>query len=330
MMKSKLLKGILSFGIGLTALYSSSAQAETSSDSDTFKIMTHNVYMLSTNLYPNWGQKERADLIGEANYIKNQDVVILNEVFDNKASDSLLQNLKKEYPNQTAVLGRVNGDMWDQTLGNYSSVAPEDGGVAIVSKWPIVEKVQYVFQKGCGPDNLSNKGFVYTKIKKDDRFIHVIGTHLQAEDNQCGNISPSSVRTNQLKEIQEFIQKKNIPSDEYVVIGGDMNVNKINSNHTSEYESMFKTLHASVPSYTGHTATWDATTNSIAKYNFPEAPAEYLDYIVTSKDHATPTYLENKVLQPKSPEWSVTSWFKTYTYNDYSDHYPVEATIIMK
>ena len=78
--------------------------------------MTHNVYMLSTNLYPNWGQTERADLIGAADYIKNQDVVILNEVFDNSASDRLLGNLKKEYPNQTAVLGRSSGSEWDKTL----------------------------------------------------------------------------------------------------------------------------------------------------------------------------------------------------------------------
>ena len=91
--------------------------------------MTHNVYMLSTNLYPNWGQSERADLIGAADYIKNQDVVILNEVFDNSASDRLLGNLKKEYPNQTAVLGRSNGNEWDKTLGSYSSSTPEDGAL---------------------------------------------------------------------------------------------------------------------------------------------------------------------------------------------------------
>ena len=178
--------------------------------------------------------------------------------------------MKKEYPNQTAVLGRSSGSEWDKTLGNYSSSTPEDGGVAIVSKWPIAEKIQYVFAKGCGPDNLSNKGFVYTKIKKNDRFVHVIGTHLQAEDSMCGKTSPASVRTNQLKEIQDFIKNKNIPNNEYVLIGGDMNVNKINAenNNDSEYASMFKTLNASVPSYTGYTATWDATTNSIAKYNF--------------------------------------------------------------
>lgn len=337
-MKEKLLRAVLSLGVGITAVYSNaSVYAETSSSqNDILKVMTQNVYLLSTNLYPNWGQEQRADLIGAADYIRNQDVVILNEMFDNYASDRLLKNLEKEYPNQTAVLGRSSGNEWDQTLGNYSSATPEDGGVSIVSKWPIVEKIQYVFEKGCGPDNLSNKGFVYTKIKKNNHFIHVIGTHLQAEDNMCGKTSPSSVRTAQLKEIQEFIKNKHIPRDEYVLMGGDMNVNKINGgdpndvNNTSEYASMFKTLNATALSYTGYIATWDATTNSIAKYNFPTAPAEYLDYVLVDKDHGQPSTVENKVLQPKSPEWSVTSWLKTYMYNDYSDHYPVEATISLR
>ncbi|MEB9816828.1 sphingomyelin phosphodiesterase, partial [Bacillus cereus] len=42
--------------------------------------------------------------------------------------------------------------------------------------------------------------------------------------------------------------------------------------------------------------------------------------IIASKDHANPSYIENKVLQPQSPQWTVTSWFQKYTYNDYSDH----------
>ncbi|MFJ1134700.1 sphingomyelin phosphodiesterase, partial [Bacillus thuringiensis] len=82
--------------------------------------------------------------------------------------------------------------------------------------------------------------------------------------------------------------------------------------------------------YTGHTATWDATTNSIAKYNFPDSPAEYLDYIIASKDHANPSYIENKVLQPKSPQWTVTSWFQKYTYNDYSDHCELHNINLLK
>lgn len=82
-------------------------------------------------MYPNWGQYKRADLIGQSSYIKNNDVVIFNEAFDNGASDKLLSNVKKEYPYQTPVLGRSQSG-WDKTEGSYSSTVAEDGGVAIV------------------------------------------------------------------------------------------------------------------------------------------------------------------------------------------------------
>ena len=62
----------------------------------------------------------------------------------------------------------------------------------------------------------------------------MIGTHLQAEDSMCGKTSPASVRTDQLKEIQDFIKNKNIPKNEYVLIGGDMNVNKINTENKND------------------------------------------------------------------------------------------------
>jgi hypothetical protein len=83
---------------------------------DDLRLLTHNVYMLSTNLYPNWGQNYRAGVIANADYMKNHDVVILNEAFDNTASTTLLNGLASQYPYQTPVLGRSKSG-WDATLG---------------------------------------------------------------------------------------------------------------------------------------------------------------------------------------------------------------------
>lgn len=77
------------------ALTDNSAKAESKKDDTDLKLVSHNVYMLSTVLYPNWGQYKRAYLIGQSSYIKNNDVVIFNEAFDNGASDKLLSNVKK-------------------------------------------------------------------------------------------------------------------------------------------------------------------------------------------------------------------------------------------
>ncbi|MFC4124986.1 hypothetical protein [Nocardia rhizosphaerae] len=39
--------------------------------------------------------------------------------------------------------------------------------------------------------------------------------------------------------------------------------------------------------------------------------------------HAVPGDYVNETRRVKSPSWSVTSQGTTYTYDDYSDHYPV-------
>ncbi|MBO0439628.1 sphingomyelin phosphodiesterase [Enterococcus sp. DIV0869a] len=299
----------------------SSAESSNSYLED-FKITTHNVYFLSTKLYPNWGQGQRADLISQAEYIKNNDIVIFNEVFDVNASKQLLSNLEGLYPHQTPVLGRSRSG-WDKTEGNYSDIVPENGGVAVISKWPIAEKIQYVFQRGGGMDNLSNKGFVYVKIMKNDKAYHVIGTHLQADDSLIPIETAMAIRATQIKEIQTFIKNKNIPENEVVFIGGDMNVKY----ESTEYNNMISNLNVSpLTNVKGHFASWDPTTNSIANYNYPNESPQYLDYIFVDKDHANPKSWSNEIKKVKSPEWSVTSWWKTYTYNDYSDHYPVFAT----
>lgn len=286
------------------------------------KLATHNVYMLSTLLYPNWGQGVRANLIPEASYLKNNDVLIFNELFDNNASYELLKNLKAMFPYQTPVLGRSRSG-WNRTEGSYSDFTLEDGGVAVVSQYPIEEKIQHVFKHGCGYDNYSNKGFVYTKIKKGNQHVHVIGTHTQSEDTSCGTGRDRAIRAEQMQEISKFVKDKHIPENEVVYIGGDMNVNK--RVYTGEYEAMIKNLNAREPVYNGYTSTWDPKTNSIAHYNYPKSDAEYLDYIFVDKDHRQPGTLVNTAIKEKSVPWEVFSFPYWYTYDDYSDHYPVKA-----
>ena len=319
---SKKMNVLVLAALMVSLMISTNVTAEETDYPNDFKLLTHNVYMLSQNLYPNWGQVQRAELISKADYIKNQDVVILNEIFDNEASNKLLNGLSTQYPYQTPVLGRSKNN-WDKTLGSYSNLTPEDGGVAIISKWPIVEKVQYVYSEGCGADWFSNKGFVYVKINKNGHFYHVVGTHMQSEDERCSVGKDASVRKSQMIEMKEFITKKNIPADEVVYIAGDMNVIK----DTAEYSSMLTNLNVKEPSdYTGFTSTWDPATNGIAGYNYPNLQPQYLDYIFVEKSHKQPSSWFVNALNVKSPEWTVTSLGKSYSYTDYSDHYPVSGS----
>ncbi len=127
---------------GAAALLPVAVPADAAPKSDP-KIASYNVFMLAEALYPNWGQEQRADLISQQNVLAGQDVVVLQELFHNEAGDQLLNNLKRDFPNQTPVVGRTRSG-WDATQGSYSATTPEDGGVAIASRWPISRKVQFV------------------------------------------------------------------------------------------------------------------------------------------------------------------------------------------
>lgn len=282
---------------------------------DDIKLLTYNVYLLPRGI-SDWLQDVRAKYLTYSNIFDGHDAVILNELFDTVSSKTLLDGLKSKYPHHTPVVGSSK-EGWNTTLGNYSNTASANGGVAIISRWPIVEKVQYIYASGCGWDNISNKGFAYIKINKNGNFIHIIGTHTQAEDSLCQNAA--AIRTRQFQNIQNFIETKSINPEEVVFIGGDLNVNK----ETPEYYRMIETLQVNPLNYAGYHATWDPKSNAIANYNHPKLKGEYLDYIFLSRHHAQPGAWQNQSIDLIGPRWTSHN----AQFRELSDHYPVTAFV---
>ncbi len=280
------------------------------------KIATYNVFMLSRNLYPNWGQLARADLVDSTGVLDGQDVVVLNEAFDNAASDRLLTNLRDTYPHRTPVLGRGTAG-WDVTSGAYRDSTPEDGGVAVLSRWPITTRIQHVYRDACGADWFSNKGFAYVRVESPSGPVHVIGTHMQAEDSTCTS-APGGYRAKQRAEVKAFLTARNIPATEPVYVAGDLNVVKA----SDEFGRMVSELGTQPPTFTGHPFSWDCADNSVCRDQYgPEYASEHLDYVLTVRGPA----LVNETRRVKSPEWTIRSWGREHTYTDLSDHYPVFA-----
>ncbi|NHQ86473.1 sphingomyelin phosphodiesterase [Iodobacter sp. HSC-16F04] len=294
---------------------------------DDLQVSNWNVMLLPSSAFPNYAQNQRAKLIASADWLKTQDVVTFQELFDNEASELLLMQLKTQFPYQTSVLGRSQAG-WDATQGTWRSGLPEDGGVAVVSKWPIIEKTQYLYNvAGCGDDFPALKGFVYVKINRNGEFYHLISTHMQSESSWgCNsNGGHAGIRQAQLKEIRQWIDQKNIPSNEIVVITGDFNINKLNQ---VEYQAMLATLQVNEPKYVGLPYTFDTKTNGLALERYGARtgdPVEYLDYILVDKSHRQPSVWQNLTIDPPSPQWTVSDNTKsrTYAYTDFSDHYPV-------
>ncbi|MFF5700974.1 sphingomyelin phosphodiesterase [Streptomyces sp. NPDC012794] len=293
--------------------------AEGTAAAPRLSVLTYNVFLMSKSLYPNWGQDHRAAEIPKTSFYQGHDVVVLQEAFDNGASDALQANSAAQYPYQTPVVGRGKTG-WDATGGSYSTTTPEDGGVTILSKWPILRKEQVVYKDACGADWWSNKGFAYVVLNVNGAKVHVVGTHAQSTDPGCGAGEAALMRSRQFKNIDAFLDAKNIPANEQVIVAGDMNVDS----RTPEYASMLADADlAGTDSRTGHPYSFDTALNTIASYRYPTDPREDLDYVLYRKGNARPAGWENNVVKEESAPWTVSSWGKSYTYSNLSDHYPV-------
>ncbi|MER6297990.1 sphingomyelin phosphodiesterase [Kitasatospora sp. NPDC001539] len=284
-------------------------------------VLTYNTFLMSTSLYPNWGQQQRARAIASADFFQGHDVVVLEEAFDNAASDALIAQAAAAYPYHTPVVGRSTSG-WDATSGSYSATTPEDGGVTLLSKWPILRKEQYVFKDACGSDWWSNKGFVYAVLDVDGRRTHVVGTHLQSTDSGCASGQAADDRARQLGAMRAFLDAKRIPADEPIAVAGDLNIDS----RGSEFQALLDNGNlAPASARTGWPYSFDTTDNSIAAYRYPGEPKEDLDHVLYRADHARPQQYTNEVLRVHSAPWTVSSWGRSYTYTDLSDHYPLAA-----
>ncbi|MGK5632773.1 sphingomyelin phosphodiesterase [Streptomyces sp. URMC 123] len=285
------------------------------------KVLSYNVFLFSKTLYPNWGQDHRAAAIPTAPFFGGNDVVVLQEAFDNASSDALQRAAAARYPHQTPVMGRSTSG-WDATGGSYSSTTPEDGGVTVLSKWPIVRKEQFVYKEACGADWWSNKGFVYAVLNVAGSRVHVVGTHAQSTDPGCSAGEAARVRAAQFRQLDAFLDAKAIPANEQVIVAGDLNVDA----HSAEYASMLRNAGLDpADRRTGHPYSFDTAENSIAAERYPDDPREDLDHVLHRTGHARPADWRSEVIKERSAPWTVSSMGKDYTYTNLSDHYPVVA-----
>ncbi|MEV5343226.1 sphingomyelin phosphodiesterase [Streptomyces sp. NPDC052676] len=310
---------VLALALATAGLAGTAPTATAAEQTPPVRVLSYNVFLFSKSLYPNWGQDHRAAEIAKAPFFGGNDVVVLQEAFDNSSSDALKRAASAAYPYQTPVVGRSK-DGWDATGGAYSSTTPEDGGVTVLSKWPILRKEQYVYKDACGADWWSNKGFAYVVLNVNGARVHVLGTHAQSTDPGCDPGEAAAMRSRQFKAIDAFLDAKNIPASEQVMVAGDLNVDS----HSAEYASMLADGGlVGADARTGHPYSFDTEENSIARDRYPDDPREDLDHVLHRAGHARPAVWKNDVVKETSAPWTVSGWGTSHTYTNLSDHYPV-------
>jgi endonuclease/exonuclease/phosphatase family metal-dependent hydrolase len=265
-------------------------------DSNIINILAYNIFMLTPPIaYTD--QNERARALPAQ--LHNYDAIMFSEAFHNDARDNdLLPNLTPEYPYYTPMVD--------------ASGRPEDGGVFIASRWPIDTFAFIVYSDCDGNDCLAAKGAMYARINKLGKKYHLFATHTQAW-NDVQNVN---TRILQLQALKHFIDSLGIPANEPVLLGGDLNVDKI-VNNQNEYFGMLDSFDAIEPTYLGHGLTYDADLNYYA-----DTDREYLDYVLPLGAYQVPDSADNQPIILRSIVDEM------WGYYDLSDHFALHGRFV--
>lgn len=273
------------------------------------KVLTYNVYMRPDELPGLWfANSKRAQLI--AQQIGNADVIVFQEATDDQARGELLDRLHNRYPNHTHV---VETDSWGK----------QDGGVIIVSRWPVEVEKQEIYNSCKGTDCLSEKGVIYARIIKkshgrQQRF-HIFGTHLNAfyGDNPKKLKEYQEIQKKQLGQLAIFIRRQQIPAGEPVIIAGDFNID----NRSALHASMLQQLRADELSPPDGTYTFDPTNDLVDNNEKPYV----LDHVLFLD--SMPLNRARSALDVEKPKAATSwkGWVLGKNHRDLSDHFPVHA-----
>ncbi|CAB9523443.1 Sphingomyelinase C [Seminavis robusta] len=323
--------------------------SSSSSDSFTVKVMTFNIQQLY-DMGPKtwWDQANRAARIPQAiekmctdDESQYPDVLILNECFNSYAA-TIAQQLQSLFPYQTPIIGKSDTHNWKTTSGDFrNKYHMINGGVMILSRHKILEQHQYIYQTTHANtwDAWANKGICYAKIAvAGNHSVHVLGTHLQADEGHVPHADTHQVRMAQLKEMRDYVtQELSLPTTERVILGGDLNVELTTEEFRHDLERTLQTtVHCDNPPPIGSFSTsHNMMTKANARANAQsEERNEVLDYLLIPSEYAQP--LGDSAKFDVVPLKAAESWYWSYLdkhwpekqgmHNDLSDHYPVMAT----
>lgn len=254
-----------SLSAGLLLLLSAKALAEPVD----FSVLSYNVFLRS----PTWMFHDQHDWRGTRipQFLRGHDAVVLQEAFSPRHRQAMIEALADEYP------------YWSEPLGQ-DQLLSQNGGVVILSRWPILHQNQTVFEACGGVDCMVKKGVVHTTIEKLGRPIHLFGLHLQADADNA------AVRSAQLGELKAFVDQQAIAPEEPVLIAGDFNVDALSDASNQELSRLQEQLQLHLPQ-DDLVATYSDTTNSI----IDAAVEERLDYVFYSGRHAPPDHAMSEI-----------------------------------
>jgi len=159
-------------------------------------------------------------------------------------------------------------------------------------------------------DSKRSRPCLYTKLRLNNKNIHIIGVHLKSGIHHTDN------RLKQIKAVKNFI--KELPQGEPIVIGGDFNSHAKTATKKEKNDSEFM-----------EELLLDQNLERVKNSNFTyytQWERECLDHIWVSKENLSEESLWTYDIEKHSKGYDTLYSVKTY-YSEISDHLPISAQI---
>lgn len=169
------------------------------------------------------------------------------------------------------------------------------GGLAILSRLPMAVTFRQL-PRGAGPDGFARKGFATAKITlPSGRALHLVSTHLQADDFNVPLEVSRATRAAQLDEILRAVAA--LDAGVPAVLCGDLNV----PHGTDEYDELSRALGDAWVDAPGRAGlvTYDCEANDIARTFHGGGPERMLvDYVFARGPHVEATDVRALLASP--------------------------------
>lgn len=187
-------------------------------------------------------QEERIELFVE-HVLPKYDVVCLQEMFHMPLTSRRLRFIEQ---------AKSAGFLHAHHTSRSSSFSPTiDGGLLVLSRFPIVKASVLNFTNAAFADWYASKGVLYCLVQcgpTNSHFIHLFCTHLQATYDEESRKVSEKVRADQLSQLADFVVKSvsGVGDTWPIIITGDVNVqcrrSSADGSDSDEYASMMQIL----------------------------------------------------------------------------------------
>lgn len=269
----------------IAVLTAAPAQASAAS----LSVLSFNLWQLPWIANPNTADKEaRAEAAEHVIRVQDTDVVVLEEAFSAQA-EGLRDRLADAYPFQTPLVGQYcsTSPGWTSVSGTCSnSPVVVNGGVTVLSKYPITEKHQLVYRNSYSgtADYLSNKGAALVRIHAHGKALWLAGTHLQADEAPDTLPKAHQIRMAQLGELRDLAAAR-VPAGDAMAVAGDLNIeywagqDRRDAAGRTQAEQGAAALGGTLGTTPAGEYTFDAVTNPDAAKSVPAGYRDSLDYV---------------------------------------------------